>query len=271
MGLGPLHLGVTRGEVPLAHRRDNLEGRVKRTDGGLEAHLVVALASAAVGDVLGAILVRDVHEVLGDDGARKRGEQRVDALVLAVCPDGLGDDCLGVLLAHVDGLGGDGAHVEGLLLDPREVLLVLAYVAADGDDVHVLLDLQPLHDDGRVQTTGIREDDLFLLSHVGAPFCCWALIPLADMRTNERRGCFATSRRAPDRAGRCWVPCLELSVTSRTTRTYASARDIAGLIRRFWRRRETMPWLRAVQIMRWSPLQKVARDISRGCRCYARL
>ena len=50
-------------------------------------------------------------------------------------------------------------------LDPGEVLLVLAHVAADGDDVEVLLDLQPLDDDGGVQTTGVREDDLFLLCH----------------------------------------------------------------------------------------------------------
>ena len=64
----------------------------------------------------------------------------------------------------------------------------------------------------------------------------------------------------PARSGRCWVPCLEVSVMRKTTRTYASARDIAGLIRRFWRRRETMPWLLVVQIMRWSPLQKVARE-----------
>ena len=128
-------------DVPDPPGGDDFHLRGKGLDGQLEAHLVVPLAGAAVSDVLGAVLVRDVHKVLGDDGAGERGEQRVDALVLAVRPDGLGDDGLGVLLAHVDGLGGNGSHIEGLLLDPGEVLLVLANVAADGDDVHVLLDL----------------------------------------------------------------------------------------------------------------------------------
>ena len=123
-----------------------------------------------MGHVLGAVLVGDVNEVLGDQRARKGREQRVDALVLAVGPDGLGQDRLGVLLAHVDGLRGNGAHVEGLLLDPGEVLLVLANVAADGDDVEVLLLLQPLDDNGRVKTAGVREDYLLFLSHFWFPF-----------------------------------------------------------------------------------------------------
>ena len=150
--LRPLHLGVARGEVPHADGRDELDRGVEGANRGLEAHLVVALARAAVRDVLRAVLVRDVHEVLGDDGAREGREQRVDALVLAVGPDGLRHDLLGVLGTHVDGLGGDGAHVECLLLDPLEVLLVLTDVSADGNHVHVLLDLQPLDDDGRVET-----------------------------------------------------------------------------------------------------------------------
>ena len=166
VGRRPLHLGVARGEVPLAYGRDELERGVERLDGCLEAHLVVALAGAAVGHVLGAVLVRDVHQMLGDERTRKRREQRVDALVLAVCPDGLREDLLGVLLAHVDGLGHDGAHIEGLLLDGTEIPLVLADVAADGDDVHVALDLQPLHDDGRVEAARVCEDYLFLCHDV---------------------------------------------------------------------------------------------------------
>ena len=134
-------------------------------DAGLEADLVVALAGAAVGDGRGAVLVRDVHQVLGDDGAGQGGEQRINALVHAVGLDGGLDDGVAVLLAHVHGLGVDGTHVQGLLLDPLKVLLVLADVAADGDDVEVLLDLEPTDDDGRVQTAGVCKNDLFLLSH----------------------------------------------------------------------------------------------------------
>ena len=95
---------MVRSHSPLAHGRDDLELGVERADAGLKAHLVVALAGAAVRDVLGAVLVRDVHEVLGDQRAGQRGKQRVDALVLAVGPDCLGKDLLGVLGTHVDGL-----------------------------------------------------------------------------------------------------------------------------------------------------------------------
>ena len=174
VGLRPLHLLVTRLEIPLAHRGDELERGIEGLDGGLEAHLVVALAGAAVGDVLRAVLVGEVDEPLRDQRAGQGGEQRVDALVLAVGPDCLREDLLGVLLAHVDCLGDDGAHVVGLLLDGAEVALVLADVAADGDDVHVLLNLEPLDDDGRVQTAGVREDDLFLLCHdvLFLSICC---------------------------------------------------------------------------------------------------
>jgi hypothetical protein len=131
----------------------------------LETDLVIALAGAAVGDVLCAVLVGDVDEVLGDDGAGECGEQRIDALVLAVCPDGLRQDRLGVLLAHVDGLRGDGAHIECLLLDPGKVLLVLADVAADSDDVHVLLYLQPLDDDGSIESARVCKYDLLFFCH----------------------------------------------------------------------------------------------------------
>ena len=112
----------------------------------------------------------DVDDVLGDQRAGQRGEQRVDLLVLGVGLDGVREVLVGVLLAHVDGLGVDGAHVEGLLLDPGEVLLVLADVAADGDDVEALLDLEPLDDNGRVEAAGVREDDFFLLCHCSIPF-----------------------------------------------------------------------------------------------------
>ena len=123
-----------------------------------------------MGHVLGARLVGDVNDVLGDQRAGEGGQQRVDLLVLGVCLDGVRQVLLGVLGTHVHGVGVDGAHVQGLLLDPGEVLLVLAHVAADGDDVKALLDLEPLDDDGRVKTAGVREDYLILLSHFRFPF-----------------------------------------------------------------------------------------------------
>ena len=163
VALGPVHLLLAREEVPLAHGRQDLEAGVERVDARLEADLVVALARAAVRDVGGAGLVRDLDELLDDHRARQRREERVGVLVERVGRDRLGQDLLGVLLAHVERLGVDGSHVERLLLDPREVLGVLPHVAANRDDVEVLLGLQPLDHDRGVEAAGVGENDLLPL------------------------------------------------------------------------------------------------------------
>ena len=69
-------------QIPFAHRGDNLDVRIKHEDARLEAHLVVALARAAVRDVLRAELVRRVHKVLGDQRPGQRGHERVLVLCL---------------------------------------------------------------------------------------------------------------------------------------------------------------------------------------------
>ena len=85
--------------------------------------------------------MRDVNELTHDQRTRECREQRVAVLVEAIGRDGLGQKLLGILLTHVERLGIDGAHVIGLLLDPGEVLRVLADVSADGYHVETLLEL----------------------------------------------------------------------------------------------------------------------------------
>ena len=51
--------------LPLAHRRDHLQVGGERRDRRLDPHLVVALAGAAVGDRVGAVLARRVAGELG--------------------------------------------------------------------------------------------------------------------------------------------------------------------------------------------------------------
>ena len=60
---------VARQAHPDAHRRDDLEPGVEGVDGDVEADLVVALAGAAVGDRVGALLLGDLDEQLGDAAA----------------------------------------------------------------------------------------------------------------------------------------------------------------------------------------------------------
>src|SRR3989338_11450026 len=72
---------LARAELPLAHRRDDLQRRVQDPRRHLEAHLVVALAGAAVRNRPGALAMRDIDQMLSDERARQRGGQQGLALV----------------------------------------------------------------------------------------------------------------------------------------------------------------------------------------------
>ena len=96
----------------------------------LEAHLVVALARAAVADEPGSVMVRLLDQMLDDDRARERRDQRVLVLVERVGLERLGKELLDVLLAHVEHDGLDRADVERLLPHELEVLALLANVHA---------------------------------------------------------------------------------------------------------------------------------------------
>ena len=60
---------------PLTPRRDHLQLRRQRLVGMLEAHLVIALAGAAVCDRSSAFGQRDLHLMLCDDGPSNRGAE----------------------------------------------------------------------------------------------------------------------------------------------------------------------------------------------------
>ena len=149
-------------QIPLANRGDNLELGVEGLDGSLEADLVVTLAGAAVGDVGRAKLVSDLDKLLGEQRARKGGEQRVLVLVHGVCGDGLSQELIGELVAQVEHLAIQNAQVEGLLLLGVQAGLLLAHIAADANNIKILLVLEPLDTYGCIKTTGICENDFFL-------------------------------------------------------------------------------------------------------------
>ena len=72
---------VLAGEAPRPHGREHVEVGRERPHRHLEAHLVVALAGAAVGDGVGAVLPGGAHEVAHDHRPRQRRHERVLALV----------------------------------------------------------------------------------------------------------------------------------------------------------------------------------------------
>ena len=81
-GVGEERLAAGEAVVELgdAPGRDDLDVGLEAVEGELEADLVVALAGAAVRDVVAALLLGDGHHAASDDGARERGTKQVDIL-----------------------------------------------------------------------------------------------------------------------------------------------------------------------------------------------
>ena len=121
------------GEVPCGG--DDLQVGVHVGEADLETDLVVALTGAAVGDVGSAVLLGGLDEVLDDQRAGDRGDQRVLLHVHAVGLDGRQAVLLGELVLGVDDDRLHGAAVEGTLTHALHVLAALAEVECHGHDL----------------------------------------------------------------------------------------------------------------------------------------
>ena len=130
---------LPRADVPLAPGGDDLQQGVQGLDRQLKAHLVVALAGAAVGHGVGPLLFGDLDHVLGGDRPGEGGAQQVLSLV-----DGAGlhrgEGVLGQkLLAQVHDVGLAGAAGQGLFLQPHQLLVTLAQVGREGDHLAAIV------------------------------------------------------------------------------------------------------------------------------------
>ena len=167
----PVHLLRTGLQIPLANRGDDFQRRIEHHDGRLKAHLIVALAGAAVRHVLRAELVRDLDEMLRDQRARESGHERVLVLVERVRGERGGKVFLGEFLAHVDHAALDGAGAQGLVVNLLETVMLLSNIANDGDDVEPALLLHPLDAHRRIKATGVGQDNpVPLFAHFLYPF-----------------------------------------------------------------------------------------------------
>jgi hypothetical protein len=153
--------------LPAAHRRDDLELRREREHGRLDAHLVVALAGASVGDRVAAVAAGVLDRELRDERPPERREQRIGQPVDRVGLDRGDDEVAGELLARIDDLGGDRAELQRLAPDDLVVLPGLAEVDRERDDFGVVLVLDPLEHDARVQPTRVEEQDAVDLARLG--------------------------------------------------------------------------------------------------------
>ena len=156
--------GVLSGaDVPFPPGRDDLEAGVQGHVGEFEAHLVVSLARGAVGHRVRALLVGDVHLMLGDEGPGDGRAQQVLALVGCAGAQQAEEVLLGEFVLQVleDELA--RATLEGLFLQAFQ-FLALADVRGEANDLAPVVLLEPGHDDRSVQSSGVSQDHLFDLT-----------------------------------------------------------------------------------------------------------
>ena len=148
--------------VPLPHRRHDAQVGRQGLHRHVEAHLVVALAGAAVGHGRGPLLPGHLHQQPGNEGARKGRGQRVVPLVDGPGTEGAEgvfaqEGLASVTPDELPGTGGQGAGLE------RLAVAVHAHVHRQGDDVVAPLLLQPA--DGHRGVQSARVGQHHLLAH----------------------------------------------------------------------------------------------------------
>ena len=166
--------------LPVADRGHHLKLGSQGCGGDVEAHLVVALAGAAVGDRRGALVAGHVDQDLGDQRSGQGGGQRVGALVHRRGGQAGEAELLDEEAARVDRVGGQRAGAQGAVGDRLDVLR-LADVGGAGDHLVAEPLLQPADRDRGVETAGIGEDAALGFAHRNPPR------PLMDLLTGLLR------------------------------------------------------------------------------------
>ena len=157
---------LTRQQVPLAPRGDDLDVRLQRVRAQLEAHLVVALAGRAVRHGVGAGFVGDLDQALGDQRTRDRRAQQVFAFVDGVGAEHREHEVAHEFFAHVVDVDVFRLDAELQRLGARRFqLFTLAQVGGEGDDFALVVILQPFQDDGGIEAARVGEDYFFNVAH----------------------------------------------------------------------------------------------------------
>ena len=125
----------------------------------LEAHLVIALSGATMGDVGAAKFLGCFHEVLDNERARNCRNQGILLHVHAVRFDGRQAVFVGEFVLGVDHDGFDCTTVEGTLANALHVLAALTKVKRHGDNLTARHLGEVWDGDGGVKATGICEYD----------------------------------------------------------------------------------------------------------------
>ena len=158
---------AARIEVPFPPRGDHLDLGIERVGAELEPDLVVALARRAMGHGIGADLMGNLDQPLGDQRARDRGAEQVGAFIQRIGAKHRKDVVAHEFLAQVLDEDLRGAHELGLGARRLE-LLALAQIGGEGHHGAAVPVLQPTQDHGRVEPARVCQNDLVdALCHCG--------------------------------------------------------------------------------------------------------
>ena len=147
---------VVPAHAPVADGSYDLQLRVEGHHPHLEAHLVVALAGAAVGHGIGAVLARRLHHVASDERRAQGGGQRVLLLVHRSGLEAGEQELLHQRLppVHDDGL----RRADGQRPLPDRLEVDHAQVGGQRNhDVGAILFLEPRHRHRGVQPAAVGE------------------------------------------------------------------------------------------------------------------
>jgi hypothetical protein len=117
-----------------------------------------------MGNRVGAGLMRDLDEALGDQRPGNRGAEQIGAFVEGVGAEHREHEVADELLAQILDVDLLDAHHLGLLAG-RVELFALTEIGREGHDFSAVFELQPFQDDGGVEPAGIGEDDLLDVGH----------------------------------------------------------------------------------------------------------
>ncbi len=121
-----------------------------------------------MGDGIGAGLLRDLDQPLGDQRTGDGGPKAVFPLVQSIGSKHREDEIAGELFAQVIDI--DLLHTHGLGLGAGRLdLLALTDVRGEGHHFAVIFVLQPLENDGGIEATGISQNHFLDVRHEKTP------------------------------------------------------------------------------------------------------
>lgn len=134
---------------------DDLDLRVNGKESQLETDTVVALASAAVRDIVTALLLSNAHLSTGDHRAGQTGSKQISSLVLGVALHGTVAELLDELAAEVEDNHLGSTNLLGLGPDGLPVLL-LTNIGEEADNLIALVQ-EPSQNGAGIETAcGVR-------------------------------------------------------------------------------------------------------------------